>query len=88
MKDRSKNPPTERDISVYDYFKEKYSIRLEFPHLPLVQTTRDGVFPMEICMLKPNQKYVYKLDSQQVNLPYFSTSYDIVIDSILDFCND
>jgi hypothetical protein len=31
-----------------------------------VQTTRDGLYPMEVCMIKPYQKYVYKLDGQQV----------------------
>lgn len=65
-KDRSTNPPRDRDVTVYDYFKERYNIRLEFPHLPLVQTTRDGLYPMEVCMIKPYQKYVYKLDGQQV----------------------
>jgi eukaryotic translation initiation factor 2C len=66
MKDRSTDPPTDRDISVYDYFYEKYKIRLEYPYLPLVQTTRDGFFPMEVCVLKPNQKYMYKLNPVQV----------------------
>lgn len=65
-RDRSTNPPTERDITVFDYFKERYNIRLEFPYLPLVQTTRDGLYPMEVCMLKPYQKFVYKLDGAQV----------------------
>jgi eukaryotic translation initiation factor 2C len=66
MKDRSTDPPTDRDITVYDYFYERYKIRLEYPYLPLVQTTRDGFFPMEVCVLKPNQKYMYKLNPVQV----------------------
>lgn len=69
-KDRNASPPRERDITVYDYFKERYNIRLEFPQLPLVQTTRDGLYPMEVCMIKPYQKYVYKLDGQQVLSPH------------------
>jgi eukaryotic translation initiation factor 2C len=68
MKDKTTNPPTEKDISVYDYFYQRYNIRLEYPYLPLVQTTRDGFFPMEVCVLRPNQKYVYKLNGEQVCL--------------------
>ena len=72
MRDITTNPPTERDITVYDYFKKKYGIPLEFPYLPLVQTTRDGLFPMEVCVIKPNQKFTYKLDGEQVSLyPFF-----------------
>lgn len=67
MKDRSTNPPTEKDISVYDYFYERYEITLEYPYLPLVETTRNGYFPMEVCVLKPNQRYMYKLNPEQVN---------------------
>jgi hypothetical protein len=65
-KDMSTNPPTETEITIYDYFYTKYGIRLEYPYLPLVQTTRDGVFPMEVCVLLPNQKYQFKLSSEQV----------------------
>ncbi|PSS06975.1 hypothetical protein M430DRAFT_271769 [Amorphotheca resinae ATCC 22711] len=64
-KDMSTNPPTETEITIYDYFWTKYGIRLEYPYLPLVQTTRDGVFPMEVCVLLPNQKYQFKLSSEQ-----------------------
>ena len=88
MTDRSTNPPTERDISVYDYFKEKYSIRLEFPYLPLVQTTRAGVFPMEVCVIKPNQKYTYKLDGEQVYLSSTLTLMADLLTLFIDFCND
>jgi eukaryotic translation initiation factor 2C len=63
FKDRQNN--TERDITVYDYFQERYNIRLQFPMLPLVMTTRDGVFPMEVCSLVANQKYPYKLSPEQ-----------------------
>jgi hypothetical protein len=34
FKDRQNN--TERDITVYDYFQERYNIRLQFPMLPLL----------------------------------------------------
>lgn len=82
MTDTSTNPPTERDISVYDYFRHKYNIRLEFPFLPLVQTSRAGVFPMEVCVIKPNQKYAYKLDGEQVDLSSIHLLAYTLIDTV------
>ncbi|CAG8972388.1 hypothetical protein HYALB_00007141 [Hymenoscyphus albidus] len=54
-----------RMISVYDYFKEKYGFICNQPHLPLIETTRDGFIPMEACLLLGFQKYQYKLDPTQ-----------------------
>jgi eukaryotic translation initiation factor 2C len=68
--DRSKpegHPQRERTISVFNYFKEKYNIQLAHWNLPLIVTTRDGMFPMEVCELLPNQKYQYKLSPDQVS---------------------
>ncbi|KAF4636136.1 hypothetical protein G7Y89_g1931 [Cudoniella acicularis] len=63
LKDRQTN--TEREISVYDYYKMKYGCEIQMWHLPLVQTERDGYFPMELCQISPNQRYVYKLGPDQ-----------------------
>jgi eukaryotic translation initiation factor 2C len=59
----------EVEISVYDYFKKKYGAILELWNLPLIVTTRDGLFPLELCWLVPNQRYVYKCDPNQVRNP-------------------
>lgn len=56
-----------KDISVYDYFLKKYDIRLEFWYLPLIETTRDGFFPMEVCTLIPDQRYNFKLSPDQTS---------------------
>jgi len=40
-----------------------YNVRLEFWFLPLIETTRDGYFPMEVAYLIPNQRYQYKMVS-------------------------
>jgi eukaryotic translation initiation factor 2C len=56
---------TTKQISIYDYFVQKYNIRLEFWNLPLIETTRDGLFPMEVCAIEPNQRYQYKLGPDQ-----------------------
>ena len=54
------------DISVYDFFKQHYGIHLQYWYLPLIETERDGYFPMEVCTLVANQKYMYKLSPDQV----------------------
>jgi hypothetical protein len=64
-KQRNGNNVTVTNISVYDYFLQKYNVRLEFWNLPLIETTRDGFFPMEVCILNPNQRYQYKLSPDQ-----------------------
>lgn len=54
-------------ISVADYFFKQYGIRLMHWEWPLIETTRDGVFPMEVVIMKPWQKYNYKLDAEQTS---------------------
>jgi eukaryotic translation initiation factor 2C len=53
------------EISVFDYYRKKYNIDLQYWFLPLIETTRDGKFPMELCTLVSNQKYQYKLNPEQ-----------------------
>ncbi|RDL32590.1 uncharacterized protein BP5553_09046 [Venustampulla echinocandica] len=65
LKDRATN--TETEISVYDYFKKKYDVNTQYWQLPLVVTARDGMFPMEACILEPYQRYVFKLNPDQTS---------------------
>lgn len=66
VKDRETGEIT-KDVSVYDYFLRRYNLRLQHWHLPLVETTKKGiVFPMECCIIAPNQRYLYRLDDEQV----------------------
>ncbi|TAQ85545.1 hypothetical protein B7494_g6138 [Chlorociboria aeruginascens] len=58
-------PSANRAISIFDYFLQKYNVRLQFWDFPLIETERAGTFPMEVCTLIPNQKYQYKLDPSQ-----------------------
>jgi eukaryotic translation initiation factor 2C len=58
---------SEKEISVYDYFIQKYRIHLEHWYLPLVKTEKDGVFPMEVCTIAPNQRYNFKLSPDQTS---------------------
>lgn len=63
-RDRTSN--REKEMSIYEYFQMKYNIHLNYWYLPLIETERDGKFPMEVCVLLPNQRYAFKLDSEQV----------------------
>lgn len=66
VKDRNTGEIT-KDVSVYDYFLRRYNLRLQHWNLPLVETTKKGiVFPMECCMIAANQRYLYKLDDEQI----------------------
>lgn len=56
----------EREISVEQYFRDTYNVRLEFPGLPVVQMTKPSiVIPMELCVIKENQRYPFKLSDKQ-----------------------
>lgn len=55
------------NMSVHEYFFKKYRVILEKWWLPLVQTQKAHVlFPMEVCVMCPGQRYPYKLNSDQV----------------------
>ncbi|OQO08033.1 hypothetical protein B0A48_06826 [Cryoendolithus antarcticus] len=55
--------------SIFDYFAKSYNIRLQFPELPLVKMTRgkNTIFPMELCIVKENQRYPFKCDEKQTS---------------------
>lgn len=76
---RERNAP-DPEITIFDHYQRTFNIRLNYPHLPLVQTgktiiKRDAsgnilskssiVFPMELCLMKSNQRYPYKMNEQQ-----------------------
>lgn len=60
---------SEVEMSLYDFFAKKYSIRLQYPGLPLVKMTRgrNTVLPMEVLTMKENQRYQYKMDERQTS---------------------
>lgn len=63
---RKPNSTDTEEISVYDFFKRQYNYTIQLPNLPLIETERDGMFPMEVCTLIPNQAYKFKLSPDQV----------------------
>ncbi|ETS85814.1 hypothetical protein PFICI_03839 [Pestalotiopsis fici W106-1] len=64
VKKDKKTGKEEKPISIYDHWLNKYG-RLGYPDLPMVETSRNGIFPMEVCKLVPFQRYAYKLDPDQ-----------------------
>lgn len=42
--------------NVSDYFQKKYNIRLQYPQLPLVSTSK-GDFPLEVCFSADGERY-------------------------------
>ncbi|KAI9738223.1 MAG: hypothetical protein M1834_008721 [Cirrosporium novae-zelandiae] len=64
------NPVTniKKSVTIYEYFREKYNLQLQYPDLPLVEMTKKGVmFPMEFLTVLPNQRYPYKLNEKQTS---------------------
>ncbi|KAI9822452.1 MAG: hypothetical protein M1827_000171 [Pycnora praestabilis] len=65
VKDRNTGEVTQK-VSVYTYFQRRYNITLQYPYLPLIQTTKKGVvFPMECVVIAENQRYPFKTDENQ-----------------------
>ncbi|QVM08605.1 hypothetical protein D8B26_003290 [Coccidioides posadasii str. Silveira] len=57
-----------RTMNIYDYFKEKYSIILDYWQLPVVRMTKGSVvYPMELLAVYRAQKYPFKLNEFQTS---------------------
>ncbi|KAJ9620896.1 Protein argonaute [Taxawa tesnikishii (nom. ined.)] len=53
-------------MTIYDYFQQKYNLRLSYPDWPLVKMTKKGtVLPIEVLKLKENQRLNGKTDERQ-----------------------
>ncbi|KAB5542391.1 Piwi domain-containing protein [Coniochaeta sp. 2T2.1] len=57
----------EEDVSVYDYFFEKYKIELRMWKLPVIETSRGGYFPMEIAEVPKYNRYPFKLTPNETS---------------------
>lgn len=57
-----------KQITLANYFKQKYNIRLDYNDLPMVEMTKkDVVYPMEVLTVNGLQKYPYKLNELQTS---------------------
>ncbi|KAI3317284.1 Piwi-domain-containing protein [Xylariaceae sp. AK1471] len=57
-----------RETTVWDHYREAYNFRLQYPNLPIIESTRGGLFPMELCNVAEYQRYPFKLDPAQTAL--------------------
>ncbi|KAJ8426313.1 hypothetical protein Cgig2_007836 [Carnegiea gigantea] len=59
----------DREISVAQFFKDKYKRLLRFPSLPCIQigSKRPTYLPMEVCKIVSGQKYMKKMNDKQVS---------------------
>lgn len=56
----------ESSQTLFDYFEQKYQLRLRHWQLPLVEMTKKGtVYPIELLHLQPHQRWLTKLDDKQ-----------------------
>ena len=77
IKDRATKKPI-KEVTVEQYYLEKYNVRLAEPNLPLVETTkRDVFYPMELCFLTKGQRYPYKLNEVQVSYILSQENHDL-----------
>ncbi|KAI1421193.1 Piwi domain-containing protein [Xylaria sp. FL1777] len=63
--DRRMPDGTTRETTVWQHYVDTYQFRLQYPKLPLIETTRGAFFPMELCNVADFQRYPYKLDPNQ-----------------------
>ncbi|KAI1815099.1 Piwi-domain-containing protein [Poronia punctata] len=54
-----------KSTSVHQHYLDTYDFYLEYAHLPLIETTRGGYFPMELCNVAKDQRYPFKLSPEQ-----------------------
>ncbi|KAL2014266.1 hypothetical protein VTN00DRAFT_1791 [Thermoascus crustaceus] len=55
-------------MSVEQYFKSRYNLRLDYWELPMVEMTKNGVYyPMEVLTIHDLNKYHFKLNEYQTS---------------------
>ena len=54
-------------VSLAEYFKETYHIRLQFAKAPVVETSRKTYLPIELLWVAPGQRYGRLLSPQQTS---------------------
>ncbi|XXH01310.1 hypothetical protein Hte_007667 [Hypoxylon texense] len=56
-----------KSTSIYDHYRERWGIRLRHAYLPIIESSRGGLFPMELCNTVDHQRYNLKLNAQQTS---------------------
>lgn len=58
-----------KTYTVAQYYLEQYKAKIQHWYLPLIETTKAGFFPMEVCEVNRFNPYPFKLDPNQVCVP-------------------
>jgi eukaryotic translation initiation factor 2C len=72
---------TKKKYSIQQYYAEQYNARLQYPHWPLIETNKAGLFPIEVCEVARFSQYGSKLDPEQVGDPVTRFSTDTALTS-------
>ncbi len=65
LKQKQASNITTQKVTVYNYFVQKYNVQLKFQFLPLIETTYNSLFLIELYTIQPNQQFWYKLSPNQ-----------------------
>ncbi|KAI8055964.1 ribonuclease H-like domain-containing protein [Syncephalis plumigaleata] len=57
---------TGQTTNVAAYFAKQYNYRLRYPQLPCIVTKKKTFFPLEVCMIEPNQRVPHQLSDIQL----------------------
>ncbi|OQR66449.1 translation initiation factor 2C-like [Tropilaelaps mercedesae] len=63
-------------MTVADYFREKYNVKLQYAYLPCIVEHNGSMLPMEVCLIAPDQHCRKKLTQQQTATLIRSTAVD------------
>ncbi len=53
--------------TVLQHFLDRWKFRIQWPTLPVMETSKGAVFPLEVCNVINHQRYQFKLDPTQVS---------------------
>ena len=54
-----------KDITIFEYYRQKYKVTLRHSYLPLINAGKKGLIPMELAFVEPMQRYPFKLNPDQ-----------------------
>lgn len=54
-----------KEVTVFEYYRQKYSVTLKHSFLPLIKTGKGAMIPMELAFIEPMQRYPFKLNPDQ-----------------------
>lgn len=65
-KDSSGKVTSSKEVSVFQYFQDKYKFTCN-ENLPLVKTTKGDMVPIELCDIPPGIRYPFKLSGSETD---------------------